>query len=497
MNVILLALPTECTATVMRIVVTDMFKALLLEVKAHIDMIQNADMPRATLAGSKKKRTHMEKTEEDKMKTRGRAIPRLVTVYEDIHVILTQYDEYRRKRYHQEQPEEEDDELESENEEAQKERVAKETEKRRLQRGYMGVLQICRLFPKFLDTIKDKPSVIDDLWQGATSARSYDTNQVLKLVGEELNKMVDKANDSLRQRYREQMKEFHKQLRRFQAESPDSTGAASVEPIEPLEPIYHEKYAEKSRGDRGLQGNISGYLLCPVEFDWDDLAVRATLRKLEDPTYDFASSAHSRCFYPAEGFDPEDLDKGFLQSHLLLQVYRMLFTSPSSTKDRSDDLENLPPAPKKKKGTASHRANVAQRIQMASVVPRSIAYAAIHLHFALSDAPWWSATHDGYNYQDLWYFVIDFFEDPVDEDAEEHAKGLLKWWNDRIFTGTNSAANSRGTKMTSRKEDITQRQHHFHSTTRSSSPQIAAILAKVPDDYKPTQHLAIPSRDWD
>lgn len=57
----------------------------------------------------------------------------------------------------------------------------------------------------------------------------------------------------------------------------------------------------------------------------------------------------------------------------------MLFTSPSSTKDKSDDLDNLPPAPKKKK--ISHRANVAQRIQTASVVPRSIAYAAIHVGF--------------------------------------------------------------------------------------------------------------------
>ncbi|KAJ3750344.1 hypothetical protein DFH05DRAFT_1563987 [Lentinula detonsa] len=478
MNATLITLRTKGTA-IREIMVTTMPKTPLIEVKAHADTqleCENLSLQRAAPAGGQNKRSRTEKTEEEKMKTRGRAISRLVTVYEDIHVILTQYDEYRRKRYHQDQPDEEGDELESEDEEAQKERVAKETEKRRLQRGYTGVLQICKFFLNFLNTIKDKPSVIDELWQGATSARSYDTNQVLKLVGEELNKMVDKANDNVRQRYREQMKEFHKQLRSSWTESPDHYGDAtgtSVEPIEPLEPIYYEKYAEKNRGDRGLQGNISGYLLCPVEYDWYDLEVHAALRKLDDPEFDFASSAHSRCFYPAEGFDPEDLDHDFLQSHLLLQVYRMLFTSPSSTKDKSDDLENLPPAPKKKKGTISHRANVAQRIQMASVVPRSIAYAAIHLHFALSDAPWWSATHNGYNYQDLWYFIVDFFEDPVDEDAERHAKELLKWWNDRIFTGTNSAANSRGTKMTSRKEDIAKRQHRSHSLTHSSSPLAA------------------------
>lgn len=70
-----------------------------------------------------------EKTEQEQMKTRGRAITRLVTVYEDIHVLLTQYDEYRRKRYHQDQPEDEEDELESDDEEGRKEKAAKETEK--------------------------------------------------------------------------------------------------------------------------------------------------------------------------------------------------------------------------------------------------------------------------------------------------------------------------------------------------------------------------------
>lgn len=126
---------------------------------------------------------------------------------------------------------------------------------------------------------------------------------------------------------------------------------------------------------------------------------------------------------------------------------------------------------------------------MATVKPRSIAYAAIHvwlfflycglsydyiiqLHLGLSDASRWTTSHNGYNYQDLWNFIVDFFEDPVDEDEEKRAKELLKWWNEyvfpslslcctdtfsRIFTGTHSAANNRGTKMTSRKQDVKKR----------------------------------------
>ncbi|KAF9024607.1 hypothetical protein BDP27DRAFT_1438145 [Rhodocollybia butyracea] len=103
---------------------------------------------------------------------------------------------------------------------------------------------------------------------------------------------------------------------------------------------------------------------------------------------------------------------------------------------------------------------------MSEVTPRSIAYAAVHLHFGLSDAPHWCRAHNGYNYQDLWNYVVDFFEDPVDEDAERYTKELLKWWNDRIFTGTRSAANNRGTKMKSRRETVTR----TASTSSSASP---------------------------
>lgn len=90
----------------------------------------------------------------------------------------------------------------------------------------------------------------------------------MKIVGEELNKLVDKANGNVRQRYHEQMKEFHEELMRLRTESPDAT---VVEPVMPLEPVYYEKYNERNREGCGLQGDVSGYLLCPVEFDWDDL----------------------------------------------------------------------------------------------------------------------------------------------------------------------------------------------------------------------------------
>ncbi|KAJ4473904.1 hypothetical protein C8R41DRAFT_734914, partial [Lentinula lateritia] len=129
---------------------------------------------------------------------------------------------------------------------------------------------------------------------------------------------------------------------------------------------------------RGLQNDITGRLLCPVEFAWNDMEVRATICAF-DPIYDFTSSADARCFYKDEEFDPDNLDKGFLQSYLLVQVYRLIFTSPSLTKDQPQDVENLPASKKKKTTGTNHCGNVTQIIHMNDVKPRSIAYAAIHV----------------------------------------------------------------------------------------------------------------------
>ncbi|KAF9066226.1 hypothetical protein BDP27DRAFT_1227788, partial [Rhodocollybia butyracea] len=122
----------------------------------------------------------------------------------------------------------------------------------------------------------------------------------------------------------------------------------------------------------------TGGFLCPVEFDWDNSAIRTAIRNFEND-FDFASSARARCFYTDSIFNPNDLDKGFLKSHLLLQVYRVIFTSPSSAKNQSSNVENLPPSKKTKTTKISSRGPVTEILHMSEVTPRSIAYAAVHV----------------------------------------------------------------------------------------------------------------------
>ncbi|KAF9060019.1 hypothetical protein BDP27DRAFT_1495310 [Rhodocollybia butyracea] len=70
-----------------------------------------------------------------------------------------------------------------------------------------------------------------------------------------------------------------------------------------------EEFELKDRSKRGIQNNITGGLLCPVEFDWDNSTIRTAIWNFEND-FDFASSARACCFYTDSTFNPNDLDEG-------------------------------------------------------------------------------------------------------------------------------------------------------------------------------------------
>ncbi|KAJ3834767.1 hypothetical protein F5878DRAFT_727993 [Lentinula raphanica] len=395
----------------------------LNDLRRQLHVLMNAQKP----AEEGKKRKRSQKGTEPTALQKGRAIPRRVVVFDDLVTIQLQRDTYRAKGYHEDQGGEEVDELEDLSEEER-------TEKRELERGYTAVREMEHVVKDFITEVGKEGgnTLINELERGAESAKTHDTQSATRIVGKELNRRIRKINE-------QKMKEFR--------EARPLTAERNEPSLELL-----DEFDEGSRANRGLQNDMTGGLLCPAEIDWNDADTREAVQRM-DPEYDFASSARSRCFYKDEEFNADSPDEGYLQSYLLLQVYRTIYTSPSSAKDQSEDVENLPPA-KKSKPANSHRAHVANIIHLSEVTPRSIAYAAVHLHLALTDASQWTNCYDGYNYRDLWNFVVDFFEDPADDDAAKQAKDLLKWWTDRIFTGTGSAANNRGTKMISRRQAV-------------------------------------------
>ena len=76
---------------------------------------------------------------------------------------------------------------------------------------------------------------------------------------------------------------------------------------------------------------------------------------------------------------------------MFIQVYKAIFTSPSSARDISeeDDAENMPPAKSQRtsSGNKPARRNVASKVNLNDkVTPRSIAYAAVQVGFTLLHA---------------------------------------------------------------------------------------------------------------
>ena len=137
---------------------------------------------------------------------------------------------------------------------------------------------------------------------------------------------------------------------------------------------------------------------------------------------------------------------------LVLQVYKAIFTSPSSAKyvSEDDDDENMPPAKLRKISSSNKpvRRNVATKLHLnGKVTPRSIAYAAVQvclfyymasspllicdckLHFNLQTAGSWSAICGGFDYEGLYNYIVDVFEDTPGPAAKKRAQDLLKWWS--------------------------------------------------------------------
>ena len=98
------------------------------------------------------------------------------------------------------------------------------------------------------------------------------------------------------------------------------------------------RLSAKRKEERGISNDITGRLLCPIEYNWEDpeyvsdlyslfdlilpYRVRAKLREAARD-YNFTSSFFLRCLYEGENGDDRDPDEGFLKGPLLLRVSQL------------------------------------------------------------------------------------------------------------------------------------------------------------------------------
>ncbi|KAJ7090535.1 hypothetical protein C8R44DRAFT_861301 [Mycena epipterygia] len=203
------------------------------------------------------------------------------------------------------------------------------------------------------------------------------------------------------------------------------------------------------RLNRGVGHDVCGGLLSPLEHDW---AVEGVRIKLRSGALALNESFYSRVFYLGFKGDPDDLDTGFLKSRYLVKAwrfssYKIVFTGPSSAKD---DVENGPPE-KKSKTNKAIRKPVCEIMRMnGKVTPRSIAYIAITLHFALTNAQSWTPNYYGFSYPQMYNFIVDYFEAPgAGTPHRAHVDALLAWWNQQIFPTHASSASTNPTAASS------------------------------------------------
>ncbi|KAN0073663.1 hypothetical protein V8E55_012140 [Tylopilus felleus] len=189
---------------------------------------------------------------------------------------------------------------------------------------------------------------------------------------------------------------------------------------------------------RGFNHDVMGKLLCPVDYDWFDPSIRDAIRDYH-PHYAVTANMWPTFLYRKGLYNAERPLDGLFKGELLVKTFRCIFTSPSSTREDSEfDTENIDDQPRTRKtqktarDIRTHRCNVAGLLRMRSVEPRTIAYAAAQLRFALSSATTWNLQDDNFDYEVFYNNIVDWFEQPSQVRARE-IEMILLWWNRSVF----------------------------------------------------------------
>ncbi|KAI6009995.1 hypothetical protein BKA83DRAFT_4504113 [Pisolithus microcarpus] len=176
---------------------------------------------------------------------------------------------------------------------------------------------------------------------------------------------------------------------------------------------------------RGFDHEVTGCLLCPVDYDWHDPNHR---KKICDYHPDFLVTAHSwpTFLYENEKFDLNRPSNGLFKGRLLVKAFKQIFMSPTSILK----MDNEPhPTKRQRHDEQRTHSHVASLLGMKSVSPRAVAYVAVQLRFTLSDCGSWWVVDGEFNYEEFHYNIVDFFEDAETPGDKKIIRELLLWWN--------------------------------------------------------------------
>ncbi|KAJ6582262.1 hypothetical protein B0H19DRAFT_1252372 [Mycena capillaripes] len=375
-------------------------KAVDFETLYHVQLAKNA----------KRKRTNSDAEPKASLQGMGRGIRKLAALFGEIVHIIADAQAYERN------PLPDDHGINEYAKDLTEEERAFLAKKRDCERNYEAYVIIDRLIPGLTDritkmSISEKMDYFVLIQKGANDARSDDFGRVTWCMGTWINNDLDKPD-----------------IKVFDHTPPitvvnEETGETDVA-------RQRAPHLDTDRRTRGVEHDITGALLTSVSEDWKDPAVRAAFRSPP----------------------PNKIAQGYLKGRYLVKSYKAVFTAPSSAKD---DSENTAPTNKTRKGATGKAIgkNVATRLGMnGRVTPRSIAYIAVLVWFSLTTVSSWNVQeYYKVSLQQLYDFIVDFFEGPAEGSAaKRRVDELLSWWNQQIFPNHSSSADTSKAAVASR-----------------------------------------------
>ncbi|KAG1741591.1 hypothetical protein EDD22DRAFT_959020 [Suillus occidentalis] len=188
----------------------------------------------------------------------------------------------------------------------------------------------------------------------------------------------------------------------------------------------------QDKSGRGFYNDVTGGLLCPVDYDWSNPTVRASIRDYH-PDFRITACSWPSFLYEDGCYDPQNPTNGLFKGKLLIKAFKRVFTSPTSTYEEQPADSAARSVRNKNSGERRTRRDVSTLLNMRSIQPRAIAYVSVQLRFALSSAGSWCIVDDEFNHQEFYDNIVDYLELPPSPEAAKDVDDLLLWWNQKVF----------------------------------------------------------------
>ncbi|TEB17635.1 hypothetical protein FA13DRAFT_1720561 [Coprinellus micaceus] len=186
--------------------------------------------------------------------------------------------------------------------------------------------------------------------------------------------------------------------------------AAVIDWITPTKGYLSPPLSQNVKTDRGNFHDRTGELLCPVNLDWNNEKIR---RDLKSGQLVPLGDLWPRFIYQGYQYDPENPWDGLLHSAILVNVYKHVFTSPSSVGQTIN-------------ANRATRSRNARLHGMKFVTVASVAYIATQVCFSPSSMSDFSHADTVMDSEYFYQLIVDLLDDPEEAEEVDH---LLKWWN--------------------------------------------------------------------